>query len=166
MHPLLNTLFALAACWAVYSDFRYRRISNLVTFGAAAVALIIRAVFGGAPAAIAGLEGWALGVAIFVLPFALGWMGAADVKLLAAFGALGGPTFVLQAALMGCVFGGVMSIFCLVRERRLGFTLAYFGHLVSHPLGGGAIALKRRMPFGPALAAGAAASLVLTHAVL
>ena len=165
MHVLLNTTFALAAAWAIYTDFTSRRISNYVTFGAAAVALTVRLALGGPWAALSGLEGWLLGVAIFVVPFALGWMGAADVKLLAAFGALGGPEFALQSALLGCIAGGLMSVVYLMREHRFGFTLSYLFVFLRHPFHS-ALKVQRRMPFGPALAAGAAATMVLARAAL
>jgi prepilin peptidase CpaA len=165
MHVLLNATFALAAAWAIYTDFTRRRISNYVTFGAAVVALAVRLALGGPTAFLGGLEGWLLGVAVFVVPFALGWMGAADVKLLAAFGALGGPAFALQSALLGCIAGGLMSVVYLMREHRFGYTLSYLFVFARHPMHS-ALEAKRRMPFGPALAAGAAASMVLAKAAL
>jgi len=165
MHLLLNATFALAAAWAIYTDFTRRRISNVVTFGAAILALIIRLALGGPFALLGGVEGWLLGVAIFVVPFALGWMGAADVKLLAAFGALGGPEFALQSALLGCIAGGLMSVVYLMREHRFGFTLQYLFVFLRHPFHT-ALQANRRMPFGPALAAGAAASMVLARTAL
>jgi len=91
----------------------------------------------------------------------MGWMGAGDVKLLAAFGALQGPNFVFQTALLGCVLGGILSLVYLGREGKLWFTLRHIVIFIRHPLGG-ALQAKRRMPFGPALAGGAVASLLLT----
>ncbi len=165
MHMWLTSTFVLAAAWSTYTDFKNRRISNYVTFGAAALALALRLAFGGPLSLLAGFEGWMLGLALFALPFTLRWMGAGDVKLLAAFGALGGPQFAMQAAVLGCAAGGVMSVFCLLRERRLGYTLRVFGLFVRHPFNT-TLAVNRRMPFGPALAAGAVASLALSRALL
>jgi len=165
MHIWLNSIFAMAAAWAVYSDFKHHRISNYVTFGAAGLALVGRSLLGGWGSLLPGLEGWLLGLAIFIIPFALGWMGAADVKLLAAFGALGGVSFVYQTALLGCVAGGVMSVFYLFREQKLSDTFRFFCVFIAHPFSS-ALRTSRRMPFGPALAAGAAVSMVLARAAL
>jgi len=165
MHFLLDSIFAMAAAWAVYSDFKHHRISNYVTFGAAGLALVVRSLLGGWPMLLPGLEGWGFGLALFIIPFALGWMGAADVKLLAAFGALGGPEFVFNAALLGCVAGGAMSIFYLLREQKLGFTFRFLCVFICHPFSS-ALKTTRRMPFGPALAAGAVAGMVLARAAL
>ena len=83
---LLGLLVAFAAC---VTDLRSRRIPNVLTFGATAAALVFHAVTGQASGLLQSVEGWLVGVAIFFSPFALGGLGAGDVKLLAALGALG-----------------------------------------------------------------------------
>ncbi len=165
MNVALTTILALAAAGAIYTDVTKRRISNKLTFGAAAAALIVRAGFGGPQTLLMGAEGWAWGVGLFLIPFVLGWMGAGDVKLLAAFGAIGGPEFVMETAVLGCVAGGLLAVGCLIREGKLWFTLRYLIILMRHPFGT-FTETKRRMPFGPALAAGAGASLVLYRALV
>jgi prepilin peptidase CpaA len=165
MHPILAVILAIAALWAVYTDLRYRRISNVVTFGAAVAGITVRAALGGPSSALTGAEGWALGVGLLLLPFVLGWMGAGDVKLLAAFGAIGGPIFVLQSALLGCLLGGIMSLFYLAREGKLWFTFRFLPIYIRHPLGS-VLETKRRMPFGPALALGSVAAVFLTGALV
>lgn len=164
MNPILAVILAIVAIWSVYTDMRYRRISNIVTFGAAGVALAVRVLISGPMSILTGLEGWGLGVALLVVPFALGWMGAGDVKLLAAFGAIGGPVFVLQTCLLGCIVGGVMALFYLAREGKLLQTFVFLPAYVRHPLGS-VLETKRRMPFGPALALGSVAAVFLTGAL-
>ena len=56
------------------------------------------------------LGGWALGLVLFLPLFALGGMGAGDVKLLAAFGAWMGAWNVVQTALAAGVIGGVLAL--------------------------------------------------------
>ncbi|MHB8620995.1 MAG: A24 family peptidase, partial [Chloroflexota bacterium] len=162
MTAVLAAILIVAAAVAVYTDFKHRRIANRLTYGAAAAALVIRLAMGGPEAFLAGAEGWLLGAALLVVPFVLGWMGAGDVKLLAAFGAVGGASFVFQTALLGCLAGGAMALFYLVREGSLWFTFRHFFVFLAHPLGG-ALQSTRRMPFGPALAAGAAATKILSR---
>jgi prepilin peptidase CpaA len=165
MNTLLTAIFVVAAAWATYTDLKSRRIANWLTFGAAAAALLVRLVSGGPQAALDGVEGWFAGVVLLVIPFLLGWMGAGDVKLLAAFGAIGGLDFVVQSALYGCILGGVVAVFYLIRERKLWFFLSHLLIYLRHPLGS-VLDAKRRMPFGPALAAGGALSLVIARAAL
>src|SRR5262249_46002642 len=54
--------------------------------------------------------GWAIGVLLFLPFFALGGMGAGDVKLLAAMGACVGPIGALWVALFTSIAGGVMAL--------------------------------------------------------
>jgi prepilin peptidase CpaA len=162
MNTLLTAIFVVAAAWATYTDLKSRRIANWLTFGAAGAALLVRLVFSGPHAALDGVEGWFAGTALLMLPFLLGWMGAGDVKLLAAFGAIGGLDFVVQSALYGCILGGFIAIVYLVRERKLWFVLMNLFVYIRHPLGS-VLQAKRRMPFGPALAAGAAISMVVAR---
>ncbi|HVA26141.1 MAG TPA: prepilin peptidase [Chloroflexota bacterium] len=164
MHTLLTAIFVVAAAWATYTDLKHRRIANWLTFGAAGAALLARLVMGGPHILLDGVEGWAAGTALLLVPFALGWMGAGDVKLLAAFGAIGGLDFVVQSALYGCILGGLLAVFYLVYERKLWFVLTNLPIYILHPLGS-VLQAKRRMPFGPALAAGAALSMVIARAV-
>ena len=91
-------------------DLRTRRIPNVLTFGASAVALLFHAaVDGGTGVAHAG-GGWLVGVAFFFVPFALGGLGAGDVKLLGALGAWLGPMKALWVGLYASVAGGVVAI--------------------------------------------------------
>jgi prepilin peptidase CpaA len=165
MHTLLTAIFVVAAAWATYTDLKHRRIANWLTFGAAGAALLARLILGGPQTLLDGVEGWLVGTALLLIPFVLGWMGAGDVKLLAAFGAIGGLDFVVQSALFGCIFGGLVAVFYLIREHKLWFVLANLFVYVRHPLGS-VLETKRRMPFGPALAAGAALSVVISRGPL
>ncbi|MDE3075412.1 MAG: prepilin peptidase [Chloroflexota bacterium] len=160
---ILTIVLTAAAGWAAYTDIRRRRISNRLTFGVALLALALHLLFGGPAGLLVGLEGWLAGVALLAVPFALGWMGAGDVKLLAVFGALGGPEFVIRTALLGGIAGGVVAVFFLAREGRLWPVLRFLPVYIRHPLGS---LTPRRMPFGPALAVGAAASVVLMRGVM
>lgn len=58
---------------------------------------------------MAGL-GWLAGALVFFPLFALGGMGAGDVKLLAALGAWLGPIPVLWIALYSSLAGGVLGL--------------------------------------------------------
>ena len=106
--PRIATIvIALIAC---VTDVRSHRISNVLTFGAAAGALG----FGLANGGFAGLgwavAGWAVGAALFFPLFALGGLGAGDVKLLAALGAWLGPGLAVWVALWAAVAGGPLAV--------------------------------------------------------
>jgi prepilin peptidase CpaA len=95
---------------AVVWDLTTRRIPNVLTFGAALVAFITHAYVGGWAGAGMAAVGWAAGVALFFPVFALGGMGAGDVKLLGAVGAWLGPVAAVWVALYSGIAGGLMGL--------------------------------------------------------
>jgi prepilin peptidase CpaA len=97
----------LAAC---VTDLRSRRIPNVLTFGAAAAALVYGAVTGGFSGFGSAALGWLIGTAAFIVPFALGGLGGGDVKLLGALGAWLGPIGAIWVALYTGIAGGVMAV--------------------------------------------------------
>jgi prepilin peptidase CpaA len=95
---------------ACITDLRAARIPNVLTFTALAAGLVFHAlapVGSGLPAAGLGLLA---GLLVFFPFFALGAMGAGDVKLMAAIGVWIGSPSVLQVALFGAIAGGVLAL--------------------------------------------------------
>jgi len=103
--PLL-VLGVVGSAW----DLRTRRIPNWLTFGGSAAALGFHLVTGGLPGAGFSLGGWVVGCALFLPFFALGGMGAGDVKLLAAMGAWIGPVGAFWAWAFAAIAGGVLAV--------------------------------------------------------
>jgi len=87
----LNIFVGILLTLACFTDLRTRRIPNVLTFSAAAGALLFHLATGGWSAAGSSLAGLFLGALLFFPMFALRGMGAGDVKLLAAIGAWLGP---------------------------------------------------------------------------
>ena len=100
---------AMAVVAAVW-DLKTRRIPNLLTFGAALIALAAHGYTGGMTGLGWALAGWLVGLVFFLPIFALGGMGAGDVKLLAALGAWLGPGPIVWVALFSLVAGGVLGL--------------------------------------------------------
>ena len=95
---------------AVFWDLRTRRIPNVLTFGAALAAFLVHGAVGGWSAAGLAVLGWVVGAAMFMPIFALGGMGAGDVKLMAALGAWVGPAAVVWVALFTGIAGGAIAL--------------------------------------------------------
>jgi prepilin peptidase CpaA len=121
----LLALFALLGVAAV-SDWRSYRIPNWLTFGGALFALVHATLAARTPTAgaLAALGGLGVGLAAMLPFYALGIMGAGDVKLMAMAGAFLGPQQTLTAVLCTFVAGGVAALAFAIHRRRLGHMLA------------------------------------------
>lgn len=116
---LLFTLLVICS----YTDLRYGRIPNIVLLPAAFLSLVIHLWQGGLQGILLWAQGLGLGVALFILPFLGGGLGAGDVKLLGVIGAMKGPTFVFYCFLATALMGGLISILILLYQRKLAPTL-------------------------------------------
>ncbi len=170
MVPAVSTASDLALvaalAWAVVTDLRSRRISNRLTYSLMALGLLANGIAGGWDGLRSSIFGWLLGAALLVVPCLLGAIGAGDVKLLAAIGALKGPEFVLLAAVYTALAGGALAILELVRSRGARWALGYVaGGWVGSVWGKSAQSSAARagtIPYGPAIAAGAIIALLRT----
>jgi prepilin peptidase CpaA len=95
---------------AVVWDLKSRRIPNILTFGGALAAILAHGYLEGPGGAGWSVAGWLVGAAFFMPFFALGGMGAGDVKLLAALGAWLGPGAAVWVALFSLIAGGVIGL--------------------------------------------------------
>lgn len=148
------TWAALAAIW----DLRTQRIPNWMTFPAALLGLAINAALGGLSGLGQSALGILLGLALLIVPFALGGMGAGDVKMLAAVGAFGGPAFVWRTFLMGSVAGGLISIGFILLRSRVDRQSLQAAVLTRRMPGGVVKASKQAFPYGVAILAGTVAA--------
>lgn len=113
-------------------DGMTRRIPNVLTFGAAVVALAFAAATGGGPALGWSAAGWIVGLLLFLPLFAVRAMGGGDVKLLAAFGAWLGPALVFWVAIYGAIAGGVLALLLVLWRGRLRLTIVNMWDIVTH----------------------------------
>lgn len=117
----LLLLFVLLVC--CYTDLRTHKIYNYVLLPAVLAAMVVNFITGGFGLLGNSLVGLLAGMALLIIPFAAGGIGAGDVKLLGAVGAFKGPEFVLTAFLAGSIAGGVFSVYLLIRQKKLLLTL-------------------------------------------
>ncbi len=94
---------------AIASDIRTRKILNRLTFPAAAAGFSINAYQYGWDGCIASASGLALGLAFLLIPYLMGGIGAGDVKMLGALGALAGPKIVSYGFVFGAILGGIIA---------------------------------------------------------
>jgi prepilin peptidase CpaA len=107
--PLTATLLG-ASAWAVREDLLAHRIPNRLTGSLLCLGFLLQFVFGGWSSLGQAVLGALVGLGVLLPLYLLRAMGAGDVKLLAAIGALLGPHWALVAGINTLIAGGVLAV--------------------------------------------------------
>lgn len=108
---------------AAFKDLRSSKIPNLVTFPMMLGGLVWHTGINGWNGMGFSAGGLFLGIGIFVIPYISGGMGAGDVKLLGAAGAILGPKSVMTAAVFSVLMGFVYAIVLLIVHHKYSLSL-------------------------------------------
>lgn len=163
-----NTILIVVLLIAAIFDYKFRKVPNYITFPAIVCGMAIVFLKGGLIGLSASTMGLFLGITLLSFPYAMGGIGAGDVKLLGAIGAIKGPWFVFTAFLAAAIIGGMMAVFRIAfiikssDMRVLGQsvrTAYYTGALSTIEIP--EYALKERLPYAVAISAGAIVALIL-----
>ena len=137
MTLLIYSAAIIVAGIACFTDLRSRRISNRLVITGLVAGCFLNTLRGGWTSLGWSLAGALLGLALFLPFFALGGMGAGDVKLLACLGSILGPHDLVAVALVGALIGGVMALVVAAASGRLLATLRGIGQLFAFWISGG-----------------------------
>ena len=112
-------------------DVRSRKVPNYLIVVMAMIGLALALLPNSAISFSFALMGFALGLVVFLIPFLLGAMGAADVKVFAVTGLYLGPFDILNAFVYSLLSGGVLALFywvyAMVNGHRIaGWRLLHF----------------------------------------
>jgi prepilin peptidase CpaA len=152
--------------FAVASDVRSHRVPNWLTLPALLAALLASPWFGATSGLLEATAGAALGFALLVGPYALGGVGAGDVKALMVLGAWLGPEAALGVAAWAVIAGGAFGLIMLVQRGEIVVYAKRWGRVLLsmltlrrisyEPSAAGSIAAGG-IPFAAAIAVGLAA---------
>ncbi len=165
----MATLLCLVVVSAVV-DFRSHRIPNILTFPAILIGIGYFTISDGVAGLLFSLSGMTVGLGVLIIPYLFGIMGAGDVKLMAAVGALLGKDGAFSAFVWTCIAGGVLAGVMLVIHRGYALDLARscWGTLKTFALTRQYIWVyskkmveKPKLPYGVAISAGTLLSLFL-----
>ncbi|HKB64725.1 MAG TPA: prepilin peptidase [Pyrinomonadaceae bacterium] len=120
---VIALLFVPLAVAITYMDVRYRRIPNTLVLAILVGGLTLNTIFGGKHGLLISLGGFALAFGLMFFLHVFGTMGAGDVKLFAAIGAVHGISLVLPTLLIVTITGGLLAICKMVYARRVGATM-------------------------------------------
>jgi prepilin peptidase CpaA len=161
----LITLLALCAV----SDIRSNKIPNILTIPFAISALVLHTFNNGLDGFLFSTAGLATGIALLVIPYIMGGMGAGDVKLMGAVGSFLGAKATLGAFLFIALAGGIYSLALILIRRDVfkGFfseKLLVISSMVTLrqyvPIETGNTGQKPRLKYGLAIAFGTITYLV------
>jgi prepilin peptidase CpaA len=167
-----SLMMVLSAGW----DIRYRRIPNALSLATFTFGVVVAAgLLDPREAVIRALGGAATGFAVWLPIWALGMMGAGDVKFFAAASAWLGPELAIVAALATALFGGALALCWLLWRARVAssscnaigqadaITRGRFGRCDNPGSPEAARRLSATLPYGVAMAAGLATSAWYFH---
>lgn len=123
---LLSFLLGVASV----TDIRSRKIPNLLTYPAMLTGMVYHAVTKGFPGLLFSAEGLFLGISLLIVFYFMGGMGAGDVKLLGAVGAVIGPKGVFTAFLFTALIGGLYAGVLLALSGHLAETAKRYGTML------------------------------------
>jgi prepilin peptidase CpaA len=145
---------------AMYTDLRSSRIPNWLTFPAIGFALVGHAWLGGLQGVLFSMAGLGAGLGLFFILYVTGSIGAGDVKLMAAVGAIMGPYGALISGLLAMLVGGVYALGAMCYQwgflgtgQKL-VTAAQGGLLTGGRVWTQELALPFRLRYGLAVAGG------------
>lgn len=122
--PFLFILLISILIVAAVIDIRTQKIPNLLTFPTMVFGLVYYGVTNGWDGLLFSLGGLALGIGIFFILYMMGGMGAGDVKLMGAVGAIIGSKGILLTAFFSAIVGGVYALIVLI------FNIEYLKDLI------------------------------------
>lgn len=119
-----GSVFVVLVVLACVNDVRSRRIpNNLVAVTALTGIAFSLMRFSPLEGLLLALGGLALGFLIWIGFYAVGVLGAGDVKFFAAAAAWLGPAGAWRASLVAAVAGGLLAVVYLLRESKLKLAL-------------------------------------------
>ncbi len=113
MISALDLLLLMSVGLAALFDIKERRIPNWLIVFALTGGVLLNS-WHGLLHVIDACMGFGLGIGVLFIPFALGWIGAGDVKLVGAIGAILGHTLLPRVLFYSALAGGVLAIFSLM----------------------------------------------------
>jgi len=160
-------LVPLAAIIAYY-DVRYRRIPNAFVLATLAAGVAMNGIFAGLPGIAASFMGCALAFALMFMLHIFGAMGAGDVKLFAAIGAVTGAHLVVPTFVVVILTGGLLAVVSIVRAGVVMTTMhrvlqIFVGMLPGWQMPKFAVPTDRKhtIPYGVAITMGSIISLAI-----
>ena len=130
MFPWLVSFLTIVLIIGAVTDIRIRKIPNWLTFSTMIVAVAYHTGMEGIQGFLFCLEGIGVGIALLIIPYLMGGMGAADAKLMGAVGGLLGPRGAFFALIFTGIVGGIYALALLTLHGCLRETARRYGRIL------------------------------------
>src|SRR5687767_15146934 len=154
-----------------YYDVRYRRIPNAFVLATLASGVAMNLIFGGLTGVAVSLMGCAVGFALMFMLHIFGAMGAGDVKLFAAIGAVTGVHLIVPTFVVVILTGGLLAVVSIIRSGMVLTTMhrvlqIFVGMLPGWQMPKFAVPVNRKytIPYGVAITLGSIISTAIFRA--
>jgi prepilin peptidase CpaA len=116
---IINIVLITALLISLITDISKRKILNIVTLPTILFGFIYNTFNNGLDGFLFSGKGFLLGLSLLLIPYLLGGMGAGDVKLMAAIGALMGTSFILYSFVYIALIGGLISVILIMKQNGI-----------------------------------------------
>jgi prepilin peptidase CpaA len=169
---LVSTVFLIPlAVVIIYHDVRYRRIPNPFVLATLVGGVAMNLILAGLPGLVSSLSGCGLAFMFMFMLHVFGAMGAGDVKLFAAIGAVIGAKLVVPTFVIVVLTGGLLAVVSMVRSGMVVTTMhrvlqIFVGMLPGWQMPKFAVPTDRRytIPYGVAITLGSIISTAIFRA--
>ena len=110
---LLDLAIVAVTLIAAFFDLKIRRIPNWLVVVGACLGVVINGL-AGVTQLFQSIAGSVVAIVVLLLPFALGWIGAGDVKLFGAIGALLGLKWLPRVFFYSALASGLIAVGYLI----------------------------------------------------
>ena len=168
MFTFFDIVLILLVTLSAFFDIKERRIPNWISLPGILIGLFLNSVTGVAQL-LHSASGLVVGIGVMIIPFALGWMGAGDVKLFGLVGAFLGVQWLPRVFFYSTLIGGILALFSII-IRGLNFKLfpqlwldlklavLSLGQVLPESLTQRPIHRRKSIPFGVAIGIGTLAA--------
>jgi prepilin peptidase CpaA len=109
MISLLDLVLIFGVSVSIFFDIKERRIPNWISIPGILIGLVLNS-FLGLAQLLQSCLGLAAGIGIMIVPFALGWLGAGDVKLFGLVGAVLGIGWIPRVFFYTGLISGALAL--------------------------------------------------------
>jgi len=113
---ILDIAIVLVAGLSAFFDTTIRKIPNWLIAVGACSGLAISA-YQGSAALLQSVLGLVIGIAVLIVPFAMGWIGAGDVKFFGVTGALLGLSYLPRIFFYSAMAAGLIAVASLLSGK-------------------------------------------------